>query len=125
MKDCKRRKIIGAEIVKSGDSQFDQRGAEVSPRHQQLHQQNRICIRKLGPQCGSFAPAIIDRERVATWCEREDREVINSQHLVVIEMSETAQQTLGKPPQPKPVFLVNPRKKSPPSSPTATSPARI
>src|SRR6185437_15859655 len=96
MKDRERRQIVGTQILPTRHTKLDQRRTEISPREQQLHQQNRIRVRKRGPILSRLANAAIDGKRIATRREREHHEKVNGDHLVVIEVSEATQQSLIK-----------------------------
>src|SRR5215211_7271291 len=94
MKDREGRQIIRAEILPPGYTKLDQRRAEIDPRQQQLHQQNRIRVRKRRTLLVRSAKPAVDRKRVAAGSEREHHQEVDRNHLVVIEVPEATQQTL-------------------------------
>src|SRR5947208_5245870 len=96
MKDRQSRQIVSTKILESCDSQLDPPRTKIRPGHQQLHQEDRICVGKPRTICPGFPCQTVERERIAARSKSQHCEIVNSQHFIVIEMSEAAQKSLIK-----------------------------
>ena len=91
MNNGKAWQVVRAQVTQPRDAKLNQGRAEVRPREQDAHQQNRIAVNDPRPPWPRLTAPTVAGEGVAAGTESQNDEDIDRRHLVVIEVAEAAQ----------------------------------
>lgn len=88
MQNGKGRQVVRTQVTQPRDAKLDQGRAEVRPREQDAHQQNRIAVNDPGPPWPRLAAPAVPGEGVPARTKSQHNEDIDRRHLIVIEVAE-------------------------------------